>query len=319
MQSKPIGLQGLKQALFGNKKVKDKVDGFVIAFHPLFFVFGLFYAITGEIFVFLVYTFSAILHEIGHSISASNRGYRLTKLSLMPYGATITGDFADSCYIDEFFIALSGPITSLFIAIIFVASWWFFPDLYPYTEIAFTANLSLCIINLIPVMPLDGGRLLSVLLKMVFKKRVGDIVLKVLGATLSLTMVAIFFASVIFNGTLNLSLLFFGAFMLIGCFSQKVQSKYVRIYLGVSQDALKRGVKVNQMAFSSSSTIRNLSKKVDSRSLNEVKILYLDGKIQTANEKQISFFLQNLPFNTTLADAFTKLPQTLQSKKDNFS
>ena len=308
MQTKFSDLHSLKRALFGNKKVKDKVDGFVVSFHPLFFAFGIFYALTGEIFVFLVYTFSAVLHEVGHSISASNRGYRLKKLSLMPYGATITGDFVDTSYKDEFFIAISGPATSLFIAIIFVASWWVFPDLYPYTELAFTANISLFVINLIPVFPLDGGRLLSVLLKVVFKKRVGDIALKILGATLSTTTIAIFFVSLIFGNTLNLSLLFFGVFMLMGCFSQKVQSKYVRIYIGVSQNLLKRGVKINQLAFSHNSTIRDLSKKVDCKLLNQVKIVYPNGQERDVSEAQISYFLQNLPFNTTLNDALSKLP-----------
>jgi hypothetical protein len=76
----------------------------------------------------------------------------------------------------------------------------------------------------------------------------------------------------------------------------------------VSQNLLKRGVKINQLAFSHNSTIRDLSKKVDCKLLNQVKIVYPNGQERDVSEAQISYFLQNLPFNTTLNDALSKLP-----------
>ena len=63
-----------------------------IKVHPLFIVLGVYYAFTKNLLVFAVYTLTAIIHELGHSFVASNLGYRLNKLTLMPFGAIISGD-----------------------------------------------------------------------------------------------------------------------------------------------------------------------------------------------------------------------------------
>ena len=97
--------------------------GLKVSIHPLFFLFGLCYALTGKIFIFLIYTFSAVAHEIGHSLVAAGKGYKVNKLVLMPYGAVISGD-TDLSVEDQISIAVAGPLVNLLIALFFVASWW---------------------------------------------------------------------------------------------------------------------------------------------------------------------------------------------------
>ena len=68
------------------------MDGLKLSVHPLFYAFGLYYAVTGKILAFIIYTLSAVIHEIGHSVVASKSGYRLNRITLMPFGAVVKGD-----------------------------------------------------------------------------------------------------------------------------------------------------------------------------------------------------------------------------------
>lgn len=69
----------------------------------------------------------------------------------MPYGLALFMKRSDSAP-KEFFIALSGPLFNLLMALIFKSG--------PFFE----ANMAILLVNLIPIFPLDGGRILFVLL-----------------------------------------------------------------------------------------------------------------------------------------------------------
>ena len=101
--------------------------------HPLFYLFGLYYAIIGKILIFLVCTLTAVIHELGHSIVAGERGYKLNKITLMPFGAIVKGESAELLFNDELVIALAGPILNFLVALFFVAFWWIYPETYPFS------------------------------------------------------------------------------------------------------------------------------------------------------------------------------------------
>ena len=123
--------------------------------HPLFILFGIYFAFTGKVFSFLTYTLCALIHEMGHSISAEKSGYRLVNVTLMPFGAVVKGDISGMGYKDEIRVALAGPVINFCIGVSILALWWLFPETYPYTEIAVTANFALCFINLIIPLEID--------------------------------------------------------------------------------------------------------------------------------------------------------------------
>ena len=68
------------------------MGGISLSIHPLFFLLGIYYALTDRIFVFIIYAITAVIHECGHSVAAGRRGYRLNKITLTPFGAMISGD-----------------------------------------------------------------------------------------------------------------------------------------------------------------------------------------------------------------------------------
>ena len=73
--------------------------------HPLFFVFGLYFALTGKVFLFLTATLTALLHEFGHALAAEKLGYKMNKITLMPYGAVVNGAIGGLSYKDEVSVA----------------------------------------------------------------------------------------------------------------------------------------------------------------------------------------------------------------------
>lgn len=247
--------------------------------HPLFILFGIYFALKGKVFSFLVYTLTAVLHEFGHYCKAEKLGYKLVKLQLLPYGAVISGNLEGLRFKDEVSVALAGPITNILFALFILAIWWLFPEIYPFTDTLFEANLSLGLINLIPAYPLDGGRVLWAGLARIYGQKTARIVSLFTAVVLALGIVVIFVYSVIVN-SLNLSLLFFALFILVGAFSRGKDNIYVKYCCQFDSKKLKRGMEVSIIAFSENATVKDLLQRVKGEALYEVRILGDDGKIK---------------------------------------
>ena len=250
------------------------MDGVSFSVHPLFFLFGVYYALSGRIFIFAVYTLTAVAHELGHSLVAERRGYKLKKVVLMPFGAVLSGD-DDLSFKDETVIALAGPVVNLFIGIFFVALWWVFPETYAFTDIVAEANFALFLINLLPVYPLDGGRILFSLIASRFSSRVARKTAKTVGVVFSVGLFALFVFS-LFH-TFNLSFLFFSLFVLFGAVFGKKGAGYVRLFSEISEEKLSRGIPCKKVAIDGKMPLKNLIRLLDQNALTEVAV-YKNGK-----------------------------------------
>lgn len=192
-----------------------------IKFHPLFFLLTGVLVVLGQFELLCGYLIGVVAHEIAHNRMAKLRGYAMGVITIMPYGGALeTGEnYSDS---DNILIALSAPFFNLAVATFIVSLWWLIPDVYTYTRDICIANLSLGIVNLLPLYPLDGSRVVTSLVK---KKLLAVKVLKWLTVCVgALTfvggIVGIFF-------TANLTLPIFGLFlMLSGIFTAKGQQYY---------------------------------------------------------------------------------------------
>lgn len=243
--------------------------------HPLFFAFGVFYASIGKIFTFLIYTLTALMHELGHSFVSEGLGYRLNKITLMPYGAVVSGNIDGLKLKDEIKIALAGPFLNLAVALFFIATWWIFPESYAFTDIAVEANLTLALINFLPAHPLDGGRVLSAFLGLKFSKRKAHAVSKAIGLLFALSLFALFICSLFY--TPNISLLFFSSFVTAGALSREKDNVYVSVYSLLSCENLKRGLPYKKQAVDESVTVKKLISMLDGGSINEI-VVFSNGK-----------------------------------------
>src|SRR5713101_2011146 len=118
---------------------------------------------TVGIFTSLLFFGSVIFHELAHSVVAQHYKIRVVSITLFIFGGLARIEREPSKAIQEFNIAIAGPIASAFLAGVFYGLTF----LFPYSEMlgALAAwlgfiNLRLALFNLIPGFPLDGGRVL---------------------------------------------------------------------------------------------------------------------------------------------------------------
>lgn len=120
--------------------------------------------------IFLAFFGCVVLHEFGHSFTAMHFGIRVRRILLMPIGGMAEFDSIPREPMRELLITLAGPAVNFAIA----AFLWLFVDVvsgpdYPATAVGFAqlllyANLVMGCFNLLPVFPMDGGRIFRALL-----------------------------------------------------------------------------------------------------------------------------------------------------------
>ena len=133
--------------------------------HPLYLCVGVLSALTGQLLLFLSATLAALEHECAHALAARRAGFVLDKIVLMPYGAVVSGEIGGISPKEEILVCLAGPLANALTALAFAALWWLYPETYPYTDLAAYVSLSLFLVNLLPARPLDGGRILGIVLR----------------------------------------------------------------------------------------------------------------------------------------------------------
>jgi Zn-dependent protease len=114
----------------------------------------------------LLFFGSVLLHELGHSIIALRNQIPVRRITLFVFGGVAEIAQEPRTPGAEFRIAIAGPLTSLALAIVFGAVWWFSPESAYVTAPSLwlaRINFMLALFNMIPGFPLDGGRVLRAL------------------------------------------------------------------------------------------------------------------------------------------------------------
>lgn len=166
-----------------------------------------------SILVFLIFIYSIILHEISHGLVAERLGDPTARLSnrltlnprshidplmsiLVPFflllsGSPIIFGSAKPVPIDPYnlhhprkdmgLIGLAGPLTNLFLAIIFsflarlVANFSPNPTFLGLLANVARINITLAVFNLTPIPPLDGGRVLTAILPLSYAEALASL------------------------------------------------------------------------------------------------------------------------------------------------
>ncbi len=275
--------------------------GIKLSIHPLFFVLGFFYAITGQIFVFIICTVTAVVHELGHSFASANLGYRLNKITLMPFGAVVAGNIEGLSFKDQTKIALAGPIINLALSLFFIATWWIYPNCYAYTDVVVYANLSMAIVNLLPIYPLDGGRVVFCFLAERLNYDRAFFICKLMGGAFAFILLVAFMLNAV-NGILNFSLLFFSLFVCFGTFSREKENKYVKIFSGLSNQNLKRGMPYITHAVDKEISIKRLISLLDVRAVNQVVVYDGGKKLTSLSQEKIEQIISEAKIYSKLSE-----------------
>ncbi|WP_070120807.1 M50 family metallopeptidase [Bacillus marinisedimentorum] len=197
-----------------------------IHIHPLFWlVLGL--GIASGRFTEVVLLFAVVFwHEIGHAAAAAYYKWRITSVMLLPFGGVAkVEEYGNRPAAEEAAVILAGPIQHLFIAVLAISlsmNGLLAPDLF---RRLMEYNLTILLFNLLPVWPLDGGKLLFLLLsvRLPFKKAHAVMLLVSLGL-LIICSAAVFF---VIPYQLNLWLVF--SFILFSLRQEWKQRGYLLI------------------------------------------------------------------------------------------
>jgi Zn-dependent protease/predicted transcriptional regulator len=110
----------------------------------------------------LLFFGSLLFHELSHAAVAKHYKIRVVSITLFLFGGLARIGREPSKAIQEFNIAVAGPLASFFLSGFFYCVALFVPGSEKVVAIAATLawiNLGLAIFNLVPGFPLDGGRI----------------------------------------------------------------------------------------------------------------------------------------------------------------
>jgi Zn-dependent protease/predicted transcriptional regulator len=206
-----------------------------------------------------------ILHELGHSLTARRYGIRTRHITLLPIGGVAMLERMPDDPKEEMIVALAGPAVNVVIAF----GLWFWimlmGDFTPVDQISisgasflerlFAINVMLAVFNMLPALPMDGGRVYRAALAMRMDHeeatqkaaRLGQILAVVLG------FIGLFYSPI---------LIFIALFVWIGA-AAELQSSEVK--------SATSGVTVDQIMLTDYHTLSN------DESLSDVVELTLDG------------------------------------------
>lgn len=128
------------------------------------FLFAIIFYFTKQIHIYAILMLFAFCHEMGHLLCGIFMGLKPKSLKIMPMGLSIefeiySKNIKEKLQAKKIWIAIAGPITNIMIMIITIIFGKNI-DTIIYQEIIYS-NLLIAIFNLLPIYPLDGGRILK--------------------------------------------------------------------------------------------------------------------------------------------------------------
>ena len=118
--------------------------------------------VAGFVFAIVLYL-SVLMHEASHAIMAQRFGFNVNSITLHFLGGMTEIDGSARRPRQEFWIAVVGPLTSIAVGVAAVGAWFLLPEglVRVAIEGLAGANLLIGVLNLVPGLPLDGGRVLK--------------------------------------------------------------------------------------------------------------------------------------------------------------
>lgn len=143
------------------RRARAGLGGVRVKLHPLFLVSAAVACFLHMALQVAVLFACVLLHELGHAIMARRLGYQVKEVELLPFGGVAKLASGDLGCVPrhEALVAIAGPVVNLVLGwagLALAAGGVASSDAY---RTWVTLNLWLAVFNLLPCLPLDGGRL----------------------------------------------------------------------------------------------------------------------------------------------------------------
>ena len=258
--------------------------------------------------ILLFYFLFLVLHEMVHAFFARKRGYALSKIKLTASGAVLEAEQDEFSYKDEIVIAISAPIFNLLVAFLIIAFWWIVPESYNFTQDIAVINLSIFAFNILPIFPLDGGRVLLAFLSQKIARKTAVYICKTISIIASILLFILFVISFFFSPLFAVGVA--SVNMFISAVAEDKQAIYKRnLYiLRKLTRTKKQGVESREVYVHQSKSYMDLVKLVDARHFTTFMIV--DDNFKTVQKIDEACLMKKM--ETTLATE--KLSQIANEK-----
>src|SRR5699024_8216289 len=132
----------------------------LIHIHPILYIFIFLSFVTGTMTQLFILLSIVIIHEFGHFFAARYFHWNIEKITIWVFGAVMeTSEYRIRKIHEDLLVTLAGPAQH--VLIFFCLFGLKFVDFIPSTivELGLTYNYILLIFNLLPIYPLDGGKI----------------------------------------------------------------------------------------------------------------------------------------------------------------
>ncbi|RWZ59945.1 stage IV sporulation protein FB [Halobacillus fulvus] len=140
-----------------NRRLKLTEDFHI---HPLFFLLAASAILTGAIYDFIILFSIVVIHELGHYRMAKRFGWRVERVEIWLFGgAVVSEEHNTRPFREQLYVILAGPFQHVWMFGLLILSDQIFGP-HSLLTAAFYYNGLVLLFNLLPVWPLDGGKLL---------------------------------------------------------------------------------------------------------------------------------------------------------------
>lgn len=151
-----------------------------IRLHLKIFIFVIVFILTKQIKIYGIIMLFSIFHELGHMLAGIVLGFKPNTIEIMPCGLSIGFESKIENYnkkikkgtllnIKKLIIAISGPLVNFIFTLIFLFNPISFFGIE--NELIVYSNILIGLLNLIPIYPLDGGRIIKNIINIVCGRR----------------------------------------------------------------------------------------------------------------------------------------------------
>lgn len=167
----------------------------------------------------LAITYAAMtLHELSHLAAALMIGLKPSHISFYPFGVNLKLKNKIVCSVaDEIILYAAGPLCSALLALGAAVVLTRYPN--PCIRYFYVGNILLFCVNMLPILPLDGGIILKKLIACRLGNRSAEKITRVISAFLASAM-TLFGAYVVYVTKFNFSVLFLAVFLVGSIFTQ---------------------------------------------------------------------------------------------------
>jgi len=259
-----------------------------IRIHPLFVVL-LVLAMGVGLWKQIVLLFVIVmLHEFGHALAASSLGYEVEEISLLPFGGVAKLSHGGIGFTPkhEAFIAIAGPAVNLMLAVLAwvlnITGVW--SD--SFFETMVQLNLWIAIFNLLPGLPLDGGRIL----RAARSRSVGFEAATEEAYSMSIVIAAILLAlgaASLWAGAPHVGAIILGIFLLVSSFTGRrdIRMETIRFLDTKKHRSRRTTEQVRALAAPASACIKDVVKQFSPDRYHMVYVLNSDAVVQTVIEE----------------------------------